>query len=155
MRKAGTGDRCAAVVAHDGVMTDQNLLGPDPTLLPDDTGAAELASGLPPRDVVRLHPASSAAWAAVAAEARARDTDVEWYAFARVGYHRGLDLLRRSGWKGHGPIPWEHAPNRGFLRCLAELSAAAASMGDRDEAARCEQFLRDSSATAAAELLGT
>ncbi len=131
----------------------QNLLGPEPTLLPVEAGAAALAEGLPPRDVVRLHPSSSAAWAAVAGEAREADTDVEWYACARVGYHRGLDALRRNGWKGHGPIPWEHEPNRGFLRCLAELAAAAERMGETDEAQRCSQFLRDSSQTAADELL--
>jgi len=28
--------------------------------------------------------------------------DVSGYAFARVGYHRGLDQLRRAGWKGAG-----------------------------------------------------
>ena len=136
-------------------MDSQNLLGPEPTLLPGEPGADELAAGLPPRDVVRLHPSSSAGWAAAAAEARAQDSDIEWYAFSRVGYHRGLDLLRRSGWKGHGPIPWEHVPNQGFLRCLAELSAAAASIGETEEAARCAQFLRDSSAAAADELLGS
>ena len=39
-----------------------------------------------------------------------------------------LDLLRRNGWKGHGPVPWEHEPNRGFLRALAALGQAAASV---------------------------
>ena len=47
------------------------------------------------------------------------------YAYARVGYHRSLDMLRRNGWKGHGPVPWEHEPNRGFLRALAMLAKAA------------------------------
>ena len=45
------------------------------------------------------------------------------YAYARTGYHRGLDQLRRSGWKGAGPVPWSHEPNRGFLRALAALHA--------------------------------
>ena len=44
------------------------------------------------------------------------------YAYSRVGYHRSLDMLRRNGWKGHGPVPWEHEPNRGFLQCLALLA---------------------------------
>ena len=74
------------------------------------------------------------------------------YAFARTGYHRGLDALRRSGWKGHGPVPWEHEPNRGFLRALNALGLAAAAIGEDDEAQRCAQFLADSSPTAAAEL---
>lgn len=74
---------------------------------------------------------------------------IEAYAYARTGYHRGLDLLRRNGWKGHGPVPWEHEPNRGFLRCLAALGKAAALIDEKDEAERCATFLRDSSPTAA------
>jgi hypothetical protein len=74
------------------------------------------------------------------------------YAFARTGYHRGLDQLRRSGWRGTGPIPWEHEPNRGFLRSLHALGEAAAALGEDDEAARCRAFLRDSSAAAVAAL---
>jgi hypothetical protein len=76
------------------------------------------------------------------------------YAFARTGYHRGLDQLRRSGWKGHGPIPWEHEPNRGFLRSLHALGQAAGAIGEKDEELRCQTFLRDSSATAVAVLDG-
>jgi hypothetical protein len=75
------------------------------------------------------------------------------YAYARTGYHRGLDALRRNGWKGHGPVPWEHEPNRGFLRALAALGAAAEVIGETDEALRCRQFLQDSSPRAA-EVLG-
>ena len=77
---------------------------------------------------------------------------VTGYAYARTGYHRGLDQLRRAGWRGTGPIPWEHEPNRGFLRSLHALARAAGAIGEQDEARRCEQFLRGSSATAAAEL---
>jgi hypothetical protein len=78
--------------------------------------------------------------------------DVAAYAYARTGYHRGLDALRRSGWKGAGPIPWEHEPNRGFLRALWALSVAAGRIGDVVEQERCAQFLRDSSETAYATL---
>jgi hypothetical protein len=74
------------------------------------------------------------------------------YAYARTGYHRGLDQLRRSGWKGHGPVPWEHEPNQGFLRALYLLGQAAAAIGEEDEAARCAEFLRDSSPEAAEAL---
>ena len=74
------------------------------------------------------------------------------YAFARTGYHRGLDQLRRAGWKGHGPIPWDHEPNQGFLRALHMLSVAAAAIGEDDEAARCQEFLADSSPAAVAAL---
>jgi hypothetical protein len=77
---------------------------------------------------------------------------VEAYAYARTGYHRGLDALRRSGWKGHGPIPWSHGPNQGFLRCLAALARAADAIGETDEATRCWTFLHDSSAEALAAL---
>ena len=74
---------------------------------------------------------------------------VEAYAYARTGYHRGLDALRRAGWKGQGPIPWEHVPNRGFLRALAALSRAAGAIGERDEQQRCATFLGDSDPRAA------
>ncbi len=130
------------------------MAGPPPTLLPEDPAAAELADGQPPATVVRRHPASPVAWAGLAAAARDGGADdVTVYAYARVGYHRSLDLLRRNGWKGHGPVPWEHEPNRGFLRCLALLTLATRAIGETDEADRCAAFLADSSPEAAAELL--
>ena len=70
----------------------------------------------------------------------ARD-DVEAYAAYRVGYHRGLDQLRKSGWRGSGYVRWEHETNRGFLRALAGLQRAAGAIGERDEEERCGQFL--------------
>ena len=66
----------------------------------------------------------------------------------RVGYHRGLDALRRNGWKGHGAIPWAHEPNQGFLRCLAALVRACDLIGDVEEAARCRDFLADAEPSA-------
>ncbi|MCX6459210.1 MAG: DUF3151 domain-containing protein [Actinobacteria bacterium] len=132
---------------------ETNLLGgPDPTLLPPDAGAAALEAGTDPDLVAREFPASSLVWAVLADQTWADSRVIESYAFARVGYHRGLDLLRRNGWKGYGPVPWEHEPNRGFLRCLAALSRAAQAIGEDDEATRCAIFLRDSSATAAVAL---
>ncbi|MGZ4592363.1 MAG: DUF3151 domain-containing protein [Actinomycetes bacterium] len=134
-------------------MTHQNLLGePEPTRLPTDPAAALLDDGAPAREVAAGHPTSSLAWAVLAEEALQAGEAVQAYAYARTGYHRGLDSLRRSGWKGHGPVPWEHEPNRGFLRALAALGAAAAAIHEDDEAARCRTFLLDSSPTAAAEL---
>ena len=123
----------------------ENLLGgPPPTLLPDDTAARhELEGGADPSDVARRHPQSSLAWAALSDAAWNDGRVVESYAFARVGYHRGLDALRRSGWKGHGPVPWSHEPNRGFLRCLISLQRAAAAIGEDDEAERCADFIVD------------
>ena len=90
------------------------------------------------------------AWAALAEDAERNGADdVTAYAYARVGYHRSLDLLRRNGWKGHGPVPWSHEPNRGFLRALAALARAAERIGETGEAQRCADFLRDSSPEAA------
>jgi hypothetical protein len=71
----------------------------------------------------------------------ARDA-VEAYACFRVGYHRGLDRLRQEGWRGSGYVRWSHATNRGFLRALDGLRAAAEAIGERAEAERCELFLR-------------
>jgi hypothetical protein len=68
--------------------------------------------------------------------------DVESYAYYRVGYHRGLDRLRQSGWRGSGYVRWRHESNRGFLRALKGLQEAAGAIGESDEEARCEEFLR-------------
>jgi hypothetical protein len=67
--------------------------------------------------------------------------EVERYAYYRVGYHRGLDRLRGSGWRGSGYVRWEHDENRGFLRALRGLAATAALIGESDEAERCRLFL--------------
>jgi hypothetical protein len=120
------------------------LDGPPPTLLPADTAAAaSFASGADAEQVVRDNPTSSLAWAVLADQAWADGRVVESYAFARVGYHRGLDSLRRNGWKGHGPVPWSHEPNQGFLRCLRSLQRAAAAINEIDEAERITAFLND------------
>ncbi len=135
----------------------QNLLPETPaTLLPADAEADKAfadaaATGTTDayKTVAAAYPTYSAAWGALAAAALDADEPVTAYAYARTGYHRGLDALRRNGWKGHGPIPWAHVPNQGFLRCLYSLSQAAAEIGEADEAARCAQFLRDSDPAAA------
>lgn len=138
-------------------MSHENLMAtPPPVHLPPDPAATELAAvGADARAVVRAHPASPVAWATLAEQALSRDDtdDVTAYAFARVGYHRSLDQLRANGWHGHGPVPWEHEPNRGFLRALAALAVAADRIGEQPEAERCREFLIDSSPTAAAALL--
>jgi hypothetical protein len=135
-------------------MTHENLFGgPPPTLLPDEPGPREaLGGGAEPTEVAARYPASSLAWALLADDAYADGRVVESYAYARTGYHRGLDALRRNGWKGHGPVPWEHEPNRGFLRALHALGRAAAGIGEQDEAVRCHTFLVEASPTAASEL---
>ncbi len=131
------------------------LAGPPPTELPVDPATDALAGGEAPAAVVRRFPASPLAWAELATSARDDGADdVTVYAYARVGYHRSLDMLRRAGWKGHGPVPWSHEPNRGFLRCLALLALAARAIGETDEWDRCSEFLRDSSPEAYDVLLG-
>ncbi|MGH3648938.1 MAG: DUF3151 domain-containing protein [Micromonosporaceae bacterium] len=133
----------------------RNLLGDTPeTLLPAEPEAdAALAeateAGTGPGEVARRFPAYSAAWAALADHAASDGDAVASYAYARTGYHRGLDQLRKNGWRGAGPVPWSHEPNRGFLRCLYALARAADEIGEAVEAARCAQFLRDCDPAAA------
>ncbi len=131
-----------------------NLLGgPPATLLPPQVDAEKLVtSGVAPVDIAAKYPTFSLAWALLAEEALDGGRPVEAYAYARTGYHRGLDALRRNGWKGHGPVPWSHEPNRGFLRCLAALATAAGEINEADEEQRCWTFLADSSKEAYAEL---
>lgn len=93
------------------------------------------------RRVAAAHPTFLPAWAALADDALAADDPVGAYAFARVGYHRGLDAIRAAGWRGQGPVPWSHAPNRGFLRSLDALRRAAAAIGEAGEPERCRDFL--------------
>ncbi|OAB88424.1 hypothetical protein AWH69_01015 [Janibacter melonis] len=135
-------------------MAGENLLGIPETYLPEDPAAGLLADGAPAADVAAAHPTSSLAWAVLAEEALDDGHRVEAYAYARTGYHRALDSLRRSGWRGQGPVPWSHEPNRGFLRALAALALAADAIGEVDEEERCRTFLSDSSPEAARELLG-
>src|SRR5258705_8578685 len=131
----------------------QNLLPEPPaTLLPFDPGA--VANDVTPEQRAARFPGSSAAWAVLAEQAFASGATITAYAYARTGYHRGLDQLRRNGWKGFGPVPWSHGPNRGFLRCLHVLAKAADAIGEADEAARCAQFLRDCDPAAADALAG-
>jgi hypothetical protein len=136
-------------------VTTRNLLGDlPPTLLPDDgVCRTALDAGTPPAEVAAAHPDVSLPWAVLAEQALAAGRSIEGYAYARVGYHRGLDALRRSGWRGQGPVPWSHEPNRGFLRALASLGEAAAAIGEDVERDRCRQFVADCDAEAARVLL--
>lgn len=146
-------DRPLPLLGSSASHTEDRPRPPD-TLLPLDPAADTLAWGrpLPERavldDLAARYPASPAAWAALAESALAANRPVDAYAFARTGYHRGLDQLRRAGWRGAGPVPWEHEPNRGWLRAVAALAGAADRLDEQDEALRCRQLLADSSATA-------
>jgi len=88
--------------------------------------------------VAARHPRQLEAWALLAELA---DDEVTSYAYARVGYHRGLDALRAAGWRGSGYVRWRHETNRGFLRSLEALRRAAAAIGEADEEERCALFL--------------
>jgi len=90
-------------------------------------------------EVVARFPRCLEAWAALGEHGR---DDVERYAAFRVGYHRGLDRLRASGWRGSGYVRWEHEENRGFLRSVHGLSTTAGHIGEHDEEERCAVFLR-------------
>jgi hypothetical protein len=133
-------------------MTDVNLSpsGPPETVLdPEPAQALEamraaLAHPIEGRrdavaDVCARWPRYLDAWSQLGRLAR---DDVEAYAYFRVGYHRGLDRLRQSGWRGAGYVRWEHETNRGFLRALEGLRASAEAIGEADEAQRCAEFLR-------------
>lgn len=78
------------------------------------------------------------AWARLSALS---DDPIEAYAYARVGYHRGLDALRASGWRGSGYVRSSHRSNRGFLASLGALAKTAADIGETDESERCQEFL--------------
>ena len=127
-------------------LTSGNLLGIPETRLPDDFVDVQVAEELvegEPRDIAARHLDSPLAWATLAEDALTDGDLVAAYAYARTGYHRGLDALRRSGWRGQGPIPAAHAPNRGFLRALAMLWETSRQLGDEPEADRVTAFLRE------------
>ena len=130
--------------------------GPPPTFLRRRARAARgaRARGRPGERRGRLSDVQRGV-GALAEAAFAAGRVIESYAYARTGYHRGLDALRRNGWKGHGPVPWSHEPNQGFLRCLHALGQAAGAIGESDEAERCRAFLEDSDPAAARAPDGT
>jgi hypothetical protein len=120
----------------------ETVLEPEPA---DALAALEAALAAPDaerRDAVAAvcarWPRFLDAWARLAELGR---DDVERYAYYRVGYHRGLDRLRQSGWRGSGYVRWRYETNRGFLRALDGLRVSAEAIGETDEAARCAEFL--------------
>ncbi|MBB1196116.1 DUF3151 domain-containing protein [Curtobacterium flaccumfaciens] len=115
------------------------------TLLPAEPEVtAAIEAEAPVASVVVSYPSSSLAWALLADEAWARGATLESYAYARVGYHRGLDALRKAGWRGVGPVPWSHEPNRGVLRALFALRRAAEAIEEPGEPERLTDFLNAS-----------
>jgi hypothetical protein len=90
-------------------------------------------------EVIANWPHNLEAWACLGELGR---DQVESYAAYRVGYHRGLDRLRQSGWKGSGFVLWKRIENLGFLRSLEGLARLSGEIGDTDEAERCYHFLK-------------
>ena len=121
----------------------ETILGPE-SADADDRLSAAVDAPLADRraavaDVVARWPRHLEAWALLGDLGR---DPVESYASYRVAYHRGLDRLRQSGWRGSGYVRWTHPTNRGFLRALAGLARTAREIGETDEEERCELFLR-------------
>ncbi|MEJ4111992.1 DUF3151 domain-containing protein [Corynebacterium kroppenstedtii] len=138
----------------------RDLLAPPPVELPNDPAQALIDDGNDLSSVVIAVPTSSLAWAELADAALAAADDVDGlspavtaYAFARTGYHRGLDSLRANGWKGWGRVPWSHEPNRGVLRAIAALALAAKAIGEDGEYERCRALLADSDPSCVATLI--
>ena len=74
------------------------------------------------------------------------------YAFARTGYHRGLDALRRSGWRDTARCPGSTNPTRVSCAPCTPWAWPPQAIGEQDEAERCAQFLQDASPAAVAAL---
>ena len=127
-----------------GTMPELPLTEPSETRIEEPAGSLEaLAGATTPEEISSVaarQPECLAAWAALGEAALRNGRPVEAYAYFRVGYHRGLDRIRRAGWRGTGRVPWAHEPNRGFLRALRGLGAAAAEIGEDSEASRCAEF---------------
>jgi hypothetical protein len=121
----------------------ETVVPPEPADIVDALTLAEAMEGDDRRaavaKVVADHPRSVLAWATLATTGR---DVIETYAANRIGYHRGLDLLRANGWRGTGYVRWRHETNRPFLTALAGLSDSARAIGEDDEVERCEVFLR-------------
>ncbi len=109
----------------------ENLL-PNPTANTRDP-AARGAGGdrrarpdAPVSSVVVSHPSSSLAWALLADEAWERGATLESYAYARVGYHRGLDALRKAAGAAPGPCRGRTSRTAGAPALFALRRAAEA-----------------------------
>jgi hypothetical protein len=119
--------------------TDTTIEEPNGSLA-ELEGAADTAAVAA---VAGRHPSCLSAWATLGEAALSAGTPVDAYAYFRVGYHRGLDRIRKAGWRGSGRVPWSHPGNRGFLLSVKGLGAAAAAIDETDEAERCATFLAD------------
>ncbi|WP_166987761.1 DUF3151 domain-containing protein [Canibacter zhoujuaniae] len=139
----------------------ENLLAPEPTLLPDEPEVRDALAAVTGDDAARLsavakvvqqHPESSLAWAELANLAAVAGDDLNAYAYSRIGYHRGLDALRKNGWGGVRQVPWRHEPNRGVLLAFYALARSAAKISEQGEPARLVKLLEDSDSAAIAAI---
>lgn len=137
-------------------MKFDDMLAPPPVHLPADPAEGDGSSGADLLDdaTARAHPDSPAVWAARAEKELAEGDELIAYAYARTGYHRSLDRLRANGWKGWGPVPASHGPNRGVLKAIAMLALTSQAIGDNEEYDRCRQMLSDADPDSVAALLG-
>lgn len=132
-------------------MQMKDMMAPPPVHLPEDPahGKDLLADA-----TALAHPDSPSVWAARASRELEHGDTLVAYAYARTGYHRSLDRLRANGWKGWGPVPASHEPNRGVLQAIGMLALASQAIGDDAEYDRCRQMLSDADPDSVAELLG-
>lgn len=130
--------------------------------LPDELATAATGSeSLEELETLAVaNPKDSGVWAALASyhlsqgDAEGAGAEkVTAYACARTGYHRGLDALRTNGWRGTGPVPWSHEPNRGVLRAIMMLALAARAIGEEDEYIRCLNLVNDCDPDAASQMV--
>ena len=107
------------------------LPAPDPGLLRRIETVSTLDELAP---LVAAHPDSMDAWAALGQRYERSEATlanaITAYACFRVGYHRGLDALRKNGWNGSQSVRWADEPNRGFLRCVSGLARMAGHLGE-------------------------
>ena len=131
-------------------MEFKDMMAPPPVQLPDAPAAGkELLND----DTALTHPDSPSVWAARARRELDGGELLVAYAYARTGYHRSLDRLRANGWKGWGPVPYSHEPNRGVLESIAMLALTSQAIGDNAEYDRCRQMLSDADPAAVEKLL--
>jgi hypothetical protein len=125
-------------------MTELHVTESPETRIEEPDGSLDALEGAKSEEevaaVAARHPTCLAAWATLGEDSLDGGRAIEAYAYFRVGYHRGLDRIRKSGWRGSGRVPWSHPGNRGFLRALVGLGQAAEAIGETDEAQRCRDF---------------
>ena len=136
-------------------MSELPVTEPSETTIEEPPGSLDMLRNAMSDDevaqVASEYPECLAAWAALGDRALDRGEPVQAYAFYRVGYHRGLDRIRKAGWRGRGRVPWSHESNRGFLLALRGLGRAAEVIGETNEAQRCADFIAELAPDAPAE----